>query len=58
MWYKWSGGEVYIGFWWGNLREREHFEDLGIDGRVILKLFIRKLDGRMCVIYLVQGIDN
>jgi len=49
---------VYIGFWWGNLREREHFEDLGIDGRVILKLFIRKLDGRMCVIYLVQGIDN
>jgi len=53
MWYKWSGGEVYIGFWWGNLREIEHFDDLGINGRVILKLIIRKLDGRMCVIYLV-----
>jgi len=29
--------EVLTGFWWGNLRERGHFEDLGIDGRVILK---------------------
>jgi len=30
-------GEVLIGFWWGNLRERYHLKDLGIDGRVILK---------------------
>jgi hypothetical protein len=30
-------GEVHIGFWWGNLRERDHLKDLGIDGRVILK---------------------
>jgi hypothetical protein len=31
-------GEVYIrtGFWWGNLRERDHLEDLGVYGRVIL----------------------
>ena len=57
MWYKWSGEVVYR-FWWGNLREREHFEDLGINGRVILKLIIRKSDGRVCVIDLVQGIDN
>jgi len=25
-------GEVYIGFWWGNLRERDHFEGPGVDG--------------------------
>jgi len=25
------------GFWWGNLRERGHLEDLGVDGRKILK---------------------
>ena len=29
--------KVDTGFWWGNPRERDHFEDLGVDGRVILK---------------------
>jgi len=28
----WGRGEVYTGFWWGNLRERDHLEDPGIDG--------------------------
>jgi hypothetical protein len=32
-----GGGEVYTGFMWGNLRERDHLEDLGVDGRIILK---------------------
>jgi hypothetical protein len=27
--------------WWGNLRERDHFEDPGIDGRGILKWIFR-----------------
>jgi len=30
-------GEVYTGFWWGNLRERDHLGDPGIDGRIILR---------------------
>jgi len=34
--------EVYTGFWWGNLREREHFEDPDVDGRIILKCIFRK----------------
>jgi hypothetical protein len=34
MWHVWGRGEVHIGFWWGDLRERDHLEDLGIDGRV------------------------
>ena len=28
--------EVHTGFWWGNLRERDHLEDPCIDGRIIL----------------------
>jgi len=24
--------KVYTGFWWGNLRERDHLEDPGVDG--------------------------
>jgi len=30
-------GEAYTGFWWGNLRERDHLQDPGIDGRIILR---------------------
>jgi hypothetical protein len=36
-------GEVYSGFWWGNLRERDRFGE-GIDGRLILRWIFRKLD--------------
>jgi hypothetical protein len=28
---------VHTGFWWGNLREGDHLEDLGIDERIIIK---------------------
>jgi hypothetical protein len=37
-------GEVYTGFWWGNLRERNHMEDPDIDRRIILKWIFRKWD--------------
>jgi len=33
---------VYTGFRWGNLRERDHLENTGIDGRVILRWIFRK----------------
>jgi hypothetical protein len=35
-------GDVHIGFWWENLMERNHLEDLGIDSRVILKWIFKK----------------
>jgi hypothetical protein len=38
------GGEVYTGFWLGNLRERDQFRDSSIDGRIILRWIFRKCD--------------
>jgi len=29
----------------GNLRERDHLEELGADGRIILKLIFKKCNG-------------
>ena len=29
-------------FWWENLRERDHLEDPGIDGKIILRWIFRK----------------
>jgi len=31
------GGEAYTVFWSGNLRERAHSGDPGVDGRIILR---------------------
>jgi len=28
---------MYTAFWWGDLRGRDHLEDLDVDGRIILK---------------------
>ena len=37
-------GEAYTGFRWRNLRERDHLEDPGVDGRIILRWIFRKWD--------------
>jgi hypothetical protein len=34
--------EAYIGFWWGNLKERDHLGEPGVDGRIILRFILRK----------------
>jgi hypothetical protein len=31
------------GFWWGELMERDHLEDLGVCGMIILKLISKKV---------------
>jgi len=35
---------VCTGFWWGNLRERDHCGEAGADGRIILGWIFRKWD--------------
>ena len=58
MWHEWGRGEVYTGFWWGNLGERDHLEDPGIDGRIILRWIFRKMDVGMEWIDLAQDRDR
>jgi hypothetical protein len=48
---RWAGhvarmveGEACTGFWWKNLRERDHWGNPGVDGRIILRRIFRKWD--------------
>ena len=47
MWRVWGRGEVCTGFWWGNLRERDHWGDPDVDRRIILRWIFRKWEGVM-----------
>jgi hypothetical protein len=40
-----GGEEACTGFWWGNLRGRDHWRHPGVDGRIILRWIFRKWDG-------------
>jgi hypothetical protein len=43
MWHVWETGEVHIGFWLGDLSERDHFEDPGVHKRIILKWIFKEI---------------
>ena len=51
----WGRVEVRSEFWSRNLRERDHLEDPGIDGRIILRWILGKL---MDFIDLAQESDR
>jgi hypothetical protein len=36
--------EVYTGFWWGNLMERDNLGDPSVNGRIILQWVFSKWD--------------
>jgi hypothetical protein len=33
---------MHTGFWWESQKERDHYEFLDVDGRIILKLSLEK----------------
>jgi hypothetical protein len=45
MLHVWWRGEVCTGFWLGSLRERDHWGDTDVDGRIILRWILRKWEG-------------
>jgi hypothetical protein len=38
----WGRGDACTGFWWENLRERDHLVDSVVDGMIILRRIFRK----------------
>ena len=45
VWRVWGRVELCTGCWWGSLRERGHWGDQDVDGRIILRWNLRKLEG-------------
>jgi hypothetical protein len=46
--------ELHKGFWWGDLMERDHLQDLGVDGSIISnwifkKWYIEAWSGLICL---------
>jgi len=45
IWRVWGRGEGCTGFWWGNWKERDHWGDPDVDGRIIITWIFRKWEG-------------
>ena len=44
MWRVLGRIDVCTGCWWGSQRERDHWGDQDVDGRIILRCIFRKLE--------------
>jgi hypothetical protein len=40
---------MHTRFWWGNIQEKEHFEDISVCRIMILKCMVKKEDGRVLI---------
>ena len=45
MWQVCETDEVHIGFWWRDMSESDHLDDLSLGGRMLLKWIFEKWDG-------------
>jgi hypothetical protein len=59
MWLSWVREEKCTGFWWESLKERDHLKDLGIDGRMGVRMDLREIGwGVVEWIHIAQGRDR
>lgn len=42
MWYARERREMHTKFWWENLQERDHLEDVDTVGRILIKVISKK----------------
>jgi hypothetical protein len=54
----WGIVELYTGFWWGNLKERDHSENPDVDGMIIFRLIFRQWDECTDSVDLAQDRDR
>ena len=45
MWYVCETGEVHIGCWWRDLRERDRLENLETNGKTVLQWIFKVWNG-------------
>ena len=50
-------GKACTGFWWGNLRERDHLGDSGVDGEDYVKMDLQEV-GRVGMGWLELAQDR
>jgi hypothetical protein len=48
----WQRGDVHTVFWLENLKGREHTEEPGTDGKIILEWILGKQDGKVWTGYI------
>jgi len=55
---EWGRRKMHTGFWFKKLKERDHMEDLGINGMALSNWTITNRMGGCDWIYLAQDRDN
>jgi hypothetical protein len=46
MWHAWGRVEVFTEFWFVSPKVRDHWEDLGVGGRINIKIDLKEVVGR------------
>jgi hypothetical protein len=50
--------ELPARFWWENVHERDHFENLGVDGKIILNEIYKNYDRMSWVAFIWLSTDK